>query len=253
MIKSVDKTIQVLNCFTSGEPVLGIGEISRMTGFTKSTVSRLLSTLNGRGCVETVEGRGRYRLGYRIYLWGLISQKQNSLNNIARPVMKNLRDKVGEEICLYVVENNGRVCIERIKSLHELARMATVGSPLPLHAGASGRVLLAYLPNEQREQILAVSPLDKLTDQTPATLEKLEQSLAKIRQKGFGISKGEREPNAYSVVAPVRESAGQVVASLSISGPIFRLSDEQLKLNIQSVLEASAEISKKLGYVKSPG
>ncbi len=251
MIKSVDKAIQVLNCFTTGKPVLGIGEVSRMTGFTKSTVSRLLSTLNGRGCVESVEGHGRYRLGYRIYLWGLISQKQNGLNNIARPVMETLRDKVGEEICLYVVENSQRVCIERIESMHELARVAHVGSPLPLHAGASGRVLLAYLSNEQREQILSQAPLDKLTDQTLATVEELEQSLAEIRRIGFGISRGEREPNAYSVVAPVREGAGHVVASLTISGPVFRLSEEQLELNIQAVLEASAEISKKLGYVKT--
>jgi len=107
---------------------MGVGEISQITGYTKSTVSRLLSTFEKHGCVERAGGPGKYRLGYRVYLWGVISCRQNNLIAIAKPVMEQLRDKCGEEVALYVVEGQRRLCVERVASVHEIAKVAPVGS-----------------------------------------------------------------------------------------------------------------------------
>jgi DNA-binding IclR family transcriptional regulator len=174
--------------------------------------------------------------------------RQNNLVNIARPAMKNLRDKCGEEIALYVIEGDRRVCVDRVESLHEIAKVGPVGTYYPLHAGASGKVLLAYLPEDQRNAIIGKGRLDKYTSLTITGYKKLEKDLADIRHKGYAVSRGEREPDAFSVTAPVWDAGGRVVASISISGPNFRLTDKQLKKDIQEILTASKEISYKLGY-----
>lgn len=247
-IKSLAKAVRILNCFTLAEPLQGIGEISRATGYNKSTVSRILSTLNEYGCVEKAGGYGTYRLGYRIFIWGTISQKLNTLPAVAKPVMEKLRSECGEEVSLYVLEGNRRVCIIRVESLHEIARTGTIGNFLPLHAGAAGRVLLAYLPEHRGRNIINDTPLEKFTDLTITDPKKLARSLIEIRKKGYGISQGEREPDAYSVVAPVWGPEKTIMASLSISGPNFRLSRKTLQRNIEGVLSAAREISRKLGY-----
>ena len=126
-INSVDKAITILDCFSDEKPVLGVGEISEITGFTPSTVSRLLSTLESRGVTERAEGYGKYQLGYRIYLWGIFSQKRNNLATIAKPIMEKLRDKCGEEVSLYILADNKRVCLERIPSKHAIAMVCSVG------------------------------------------------------------------------------------------------------------------------------
>jgi DNA-binding IclR family transcriptional regulator len=250
-LKSVDKAILVLNCFSPENEILGVGEISRITGYTKSTVSRLLSTLESHGCVERIGGPGRYRLGYRLYLWGLISSGHNNLATIAKPVMEQLRDKCGEEVALYIVEGEKRVCVERVASVHEIAKVAPVGTYYPLHAGASGRVLLAYLPDEKRKKFFHGKRLDRLTPLTITDRKALEKDLESIRKKGYAISRGEREPDAFSVTAPVWDASSRAVASLSISGPNFRLTDQKLEKYIIWVLAASEEISRKLGYIRS--
>ena len=108
MSKSVDKAIAVLNCLSLERPILGVGDISGLTGYTKSTVSRLLTTLQRHGCVERAGGHGKYQLGYRINLWANKGVRQHNLVNIARSVMEKLRDKCGEEIALYVIAYAGQ-------------------------------------------------------------------------------------------------------------------------------------------------
>lgn len=247
-LKSVDKAVSVLNCFSLEAPIRGVGDISQLTGYTKSTASRLLSTLERHGCVERAGGPGKYRLGYRVYLWGLISGKQTNLATIAQPIMEQLRDKCGEEVALYVVEGERRVCVERVASVHEIAKVAPIGTYYPLHAGAAGRVLLAYLPSEKRQKFFRKNRLDKITSLTITDVKTLEKDLESIRKKGYAISRGEREPDAFSVTAPVWDASCRAVASLSISGPNFRLTNKKLKKYITWVLAASEELSKKLGY-----
>jgi len=247
IIKSVAKAIQIINCFGQEKQVLGIGDISALTGYNTSTVSRLLATLHEFGCVERAQGYGKYRLGYRVYLWGIISQTSHTLPVIAEPVMKKLRSLCGEEVSLYGVEGNHRICLFRVRSLHEIARVGSVGEALPLHAGAAGRVLLAYLPERQQRDIIDGKRLKTYTRFTIADPEKLIRSLKKIRKQGFAVSRGEREPDAFSVVAPVRNAAEKVVASLSISGPNFRLNSKKTKRYTQDVLAAADEISIRLG------
>ena len=103
--------------------------------------------------------------------------------------------------------------------------------------------------SQKRKEIIENEPLERFTLRTITDSVKLEETFDEIRKKGYGFSKEEREPGSYSVVAPIRNANNWVVASLCIAGPLYRLSDKQLKLNIKSVLEAAEEISKRIGYM----
>jgi DNA-binding IclR family transcriptional regulator len=245
-INSVNKAITILNCFTAQNPVLGVGEISAGTGYTLSTVSRLLSTMEKRGVVERVDASRKYQLGYRVYLWGILSLNQKTLPKFARPIMERLRDECGEEVSLYVISGNQRICIERVPSRHAIAMSGSIGAKLPLHTGAAGQVLLAFLPLEKRKEFFEKHPLERFTEHTITAPGELKLKLQKICEQGYAVSREEREPGAYSIVAPIWDTNNHVAASLSISGPLYRLSDDQLELNIKRIRSAAEKISKKI-------
>ena len=243
LIKSVEKAVDILSCFTIETPVLTVGEITRLTSLNQSTVSRLLATMAQKKCVEQFGPKGQYCLGVKFYQWGSILRQKTNLADLARPVMERLRDVCGEEVSLYVLSEGNRICLEAVKSHHGLARVTVVGKILPIHCGAAGKVLLAYLSDNERKKILHGKSLAKFTSSTITDPVLLEADLERIRRDGYAVSVGEREDGAYSVVAPVMDGKGEIVASLSISGPIFRLSEEQKASNIRVALNAAHEIS----------
>lgn len=246
-INSINKAIMILNCFEYEEPILSVGKISKMTDFTISTVSRILSTLEAGGVVEKASGYGQYQLGYQAYIWGVLSRNNNNLTMLSKPIMKELCDICGEEVSLYRVVEEHRVCLERIPSGHAIAMTNSIGKKLPLHTGASGQVLLAYLPKENREAILN-KPLEQFTQKTVTNSIELRKKLKQIRKQGYAVSREEREPGAFSIVAPIWNVGNRVIASLTIAGPLYRLDDIQLDACIKNILKSANKISKKIGF-----
>lgn len=246
-IKSVEKAIDILSCFTVETPSLTVTEISYLTGFNQSTVSRILFTLEKKKCVERDMPGGKYRLGVKFHQWKSIISQGAGLADLALPVMERLRDLCGEEVTLYVPGEGNRICVVAVKSRYGIAKVTQVGKVFPLHCGASGKVLLAYLPEKVRRGIIFGKPLEKFTPDTITDPEELEADLEKIRHDGYAVSLGERESGTFSVVVPVLGKKGKIVASLTISGPIFRLTEQQKRKNIEAALESAAEISLMLG------
>ncbi|HHY92054.1 MAG TPA: IclR family transcriptional regulator [Firmicutes bacterium] len=250
IIKAVEKAIDILDCFSSERPFLSVQEISELTGLTPSTASRILSTLRKKNCVDKDGASGRYHLGARVYRWGQIVANQFNLSQVALPAMEKLRDACGEEVALYVLQGDARFCVAKVESKFSVAKTSVTGVALPLHCGAAGKVLLAYLPVPMRKRLLE-KPLEKYTPFTITDPEQLERNLEEIRREGCAYSVSEREVGAYSIVAPVRDALGQVVASLAISGPQFRLSDEKVEIFKKMVKDTAQEISHNLGFPKA--
>jgi len=247
IIKTVGKSIDILDCFSLENPELGVGEISELTGYTASSVSRILATLRAKGCVEKSPDTGRYQLGSKILGWSQIIYKQLEVKQVALEIMQELRDQCGEEVALYIMRGDDRYCIERVESKFGVAKTSATGVALPLHCGAAGKVLLAYLPKSTRDELLK-KPLESYTPFTITDREALEKDIEDIKRDGCAYSLSEREIGAYSIVAPVFNAHGQVVASLAISGPQFRLSQEQKEVYLQLVKKAALKISHKMGY-----
>ncbi len=248
MYKTVEKAIYILNCFCNSKPELSVKEISIRTGIEKSIISKMLSTLEKHGCVEKTGHHGNYRIGYRVHFWNTYYKMQKNLLTIAMPIMEKLGNQCGEEVSLYVLEGYKRVCIARVDSTHEIAKVAPVGRYYPLYAGASGKVLLAFLSDEKQKDILENLDFERYTQNTICDRKTLADDLIKIKSNGYAISLGEREPEAFSVTSPIINLSNHAVASISIAGPIFRLNEELTKKYISLVTNAAMKISTKIGY-----
>lgn len=246
-IKSVEKAIDILSCFRVESPCLTVTEITAMTGFTQSTVSRILATLEKKRCTERDPLSGKYRLGMRFHQWKGVLSREKGIVDLARPFMEKLRDECGEEVSLYVPGEGNRICVEAVRSRYGVAKITEVGKVLPLHCGASGKVLLAHLPEKERREFYRRGPLEKFTPNTITEPAELEADLEKIRADGYAVSVGEREDGTYSVVAPVLGGTGEIAASLCVSGPIFRFPEDEKARLVQDTVRAARDISMTLG------
>lgn len=248
IIKSIKKSLDILNLFTYETPEIGVTEISNKLGLSKSTVSRLLSTLERGNIVAKVSTNQKYRLGTRVLELASIFLSNTEWRQIAIPHLRDLRDKTDETVTVFVIEGDQRVCLEKLDSSHEVRQFLNVGGRYPLHAGAAGKLLLAYLSREKRKEILLKTGLPRFTSNTITNLKSLEKELARIREEGYAVSHQERASFVSSVATPIRDFKGEVIAALCLSGLIERFTERKVSEFINLTRTTADKISKELGY-----
>ena len=255
VIDAVDRTLAILECFSSERPVLGISEISRELGLHKSAVFRSLVSLEARGLVSKDSRTRRYMVGPKILRPAGAYLRTVALLEKARPIMDVLRGKTRETISLYVPAGDRCVCVDRLESPLDIRRVVSIGDQVPLDAGSTGKVLLAYMAEPVRSEHLSRLRTDSAAGKSVAEQERLLSQLALIRQQGVATSHEERVPQVSSASAPIFDAAGEAVASLTVSGPTGRFAAERLSQYIILVKEAALLISEQLGfglYKKAP-
>lgn len=232
-VRAVERALDVLLCFT-GKSEWGLTEISAQVGLHKSTVHRLLATLEGRGFVVRDEATEKYRLGLRILELSSNLSHDGDLSVVLLPYMVNLRDALGETVSLYVRDRSERVRIQAVQSEQAIRRVAVVGARLPLYVGASSKVLMAFAEPSVRQDVMA-------DPAWPPTIDKgkYAEQLEEIRARGYATSFEEREPGAAAVAAPIIGRAGRPVAALAVSGPSNRLTPEVMLQHAPAIMEAA--------------
>ena len=210
-VKVIERALNMLNCFTKEKLSLSLIEISREIDLPPSTTSRILATLEKYNYLYRDEETQRYYLGPSIARLGTLCYSHMDFRRISVPYMVKLREIYNESVGLYVPNKSHRVCIERIESTHPLKRILNIGDRLPLTRGASGRLLLAYQPQNVIDELLLADPYTT------------HDRLAEIRQLGYSTSRSEREEGVVSVAAPIFDSQHNVVAALNLSGPAARI------------------------------
>ncbi|HBC97973.1 MAG TPA: IclR family transcriptional regulator [Clostridium sp.] len=238
--RSIERALDILECFMFGGIELSLMEISNKINLSPSTAHRLIGTLQKRGYLQRNPINKKYHLGTSIVQLGNISINilKKEFTQVAFPYMVKLRDEFNESVTMYVRNNNKRVCVQRVESRQSLRLVMNIGSILPLEKGAPGKVLLAALPDEKINVLLE--------DYS----ETLKRSLQEVRKNKYAISRGEREKGLGAIAVPVFFVNGEVIAALSMTGPINRLLNKDLKLKVKAVIKCAAEISTALGYVK---
>jgi DNA-binding IclR family transcriptional regulator len=191
-------------------------------------------------------GRG-YRLGYLLIRWGILSQASISLRSLALPVLHQLAAETGESAILSVRVGYAGIWIEMIESRHPVRLAMRVGQHLQLHAGASSKVLWAFLPPARVEDILAHIELKPLCTQTITDKALLLEELERIRQRGYATSFEETDPGAMGVAAPVFDHSGQPVAGIGVAAPINRVPPARVPEIAGPVVAASQQLSRLLG------
>jgi DNA-binding IclR family transcriptional regulator len=244
---SIEKAIDVLFCFDLQRPQLRLVEISQRLGLHKSTAHRLLSLLKKKGLVVVNPATQLYSLGPALVELAWIVLRQQDLRSLCRPYLEQLRQATHETVSLNIRMGNKRVCIEELPSDQEVKYSQAMGLTAPLHVGAPGKALLAFLPSDERERVLATLTLESLTPETITNFEALRAELDKTRARGYAVSVGERSPWAAAVAAPIRDGSGQPIVAVSVLGPSHRLTTKVLKELGGQVIKVAREISAALG------
>jgi DNA-binding IclR family transcriptional regulator len=247
-VQSLERAASLLKSFTAAEPELSIGDLVRRSHLPRSTVHRLVVNLMRLGFLARDSRSDRYRLGLLLAELGTIALSRMGLREKARPIMERLAEETGEVVCLAVSERNRSVYVEVVEGRHGLRLRATVGSVSPLHASATGTVLLAYMPEAAVRRIAAETGLPRLTPNTITVIDALLHRLAEIRTRGFSIDDGQSEEGLTGLAAPVRTSDGTVSAALVIAGPSARVLADNGYRWAPVVVAAANEISASLGY-----
>lgn len=244
--ESATRVADVLMLFLT-DPAHGVSAIASRLNLSKSVVHRILQSLVARSLVDYDDVRREYRLGPAIAALGTRALGNLDLRTIAMPVLRGLARATGETVTLSALVGSSRIYLDQLPSLKEVRMTVEVGRPVPLHAGASSRAILAFAPPDLRAAVLNEA-LSALTAQTITSREELEASLAETARTGVARSFGERQEDAGSVASSLFGPHGEVVGAISVCGPVNRFDAGVIERFAPLVLEAACEISSLLGW-----
>jgi len=247
-VQSVDRAVSILQILARRGAVQ-VTQIATELGVHKSTVFRLLATLESRGLVEQNSERGRYQLGYGVVQLAAGATKKHDLSLLSRPVCHELAEKVGETVNVVIHDGRKVISIDQVIGSPTVTTVNWVGQRTPMHATSAGKVFLANMPPEQVDAILAEG-LESYTPHTVIDPAALKRQLALVRERGYAWSVEEHEIGLAAVAAPIRSMNGEVIAAVAVLGPIFRLNEDTIADVAEHVLAAAAEISQRNGFPK---
>ena len=243
-IRSIQRALNILECFDWAHRDLTFTEIVEKIELPKSTVSRILSTLEFEGFIVRDPDTQKYKLGHTIYLLGLIARESMDIRTISLPFMEKMTKLTDETSNLYILENNDRVCIAQIESPMPIKQLVKVGERFPIWAGATGKSILAQLDESIWYDM--IKELKQFTDRTVVNPEAFINELKQIKENGYSLSLGEKFHEVGCIAAPIFNESG-VFGCISISGPVYRFPDDIVNY-ANLVTDAAQNISYRLGH-----
>jgi IclR family KDG regulon transcriptional repressor len=228
-VKTIDRLVEILDYFASGHSVVSLAELSEHLNLPKSTLHRFLVSLESHGILRRDANDKKWRPGYHLIIWGSVAAENSTLREIAKPFLTDLVAVSGETAILTVYHAHEVVCIDISETSHPVRLNMKIGEERPAHAGASSKILIAYMPDEEIVAIVKGKGLPKLCTNTITDVTALKTELAKIRERGYATSLEETDPGAWGVATPIRDWRGQVIAAVGLAGPIQRYNKEKVK------------------------
>jgi len=247
-VQVLDRALGILDLLAGESPELGPSEVSEGTGLHKSTVHRLLQVLERHRLIEKIAQSGKYRLGLRLFELGSKAMAQFDLRERAKAYLKRLVLETGETAHICILDGDRMLSIANVESPRTLRTPSTVGHRTPLHCTSVGKTLLAFLPEDERNDLINQCELTDYTRHTITKPARLKAELKLIRQRGYAMDDEEIEEGLRCVGAPVMDHSGKVIAAMSIAGPAFRLTEDRIPAVARSVIQAASELSVELGY-----
>ena len=248
--QSLAHGLNILLLYDISHPVFTVSEISKKLGYSQSKTYRLVRTLIKYGLLQENHGTAQYSLGLNVLRLGLLSQQQFNISVIARPLMKQLSLLTKETVLLTAVNGTRGIVLERVESEEPIRySLFQPGASIPLHCGASSKILMAYLPEEEWDRIIAKEGLKRYTPNTITDVDQLKAHLREIRKRGYTFSDQEVDRDVRAVAAPILNNLGELVAGLSVAGPAYRINKKKISPCGKIVIEYAQRISNHLGYL----
>lgn len=238
-VQSVQRAGLLLEALADKEPELRIAELSKRTGLSQSTVHRLLGTLYNLNLVDQNSNNHKYRLGLKLFELGSSVVNKIDIVQLAIPYMEELSKKYNEAINLAKLDKDEIVYIHKIESSTTLKLDLKLGSRHPAYCTGLGKVLLAYLREDELNSYLERVKLKKFTSNTITHQEKLKEELILIRQQGYAFDNEEYVRGVCCLAAPVRDYTNKVCAALSIAIPSVRLKNNKTSFVIRDVINTT--------------
>jgi DNA-binding IclR family transcriptional regulator len=251
-VQVIERGCRILNHLAKGRLTHSIHDLSQELSLPKPTVHRILSTLRNFGFVTQDEMSKEYRLGFRLVELGQIVLDQIDLRKVAKPFLTELANQVEEVVHLVILEQGKIVYLDKVEKVNELKSLrmvSRIGMRSYAHSCAVGKVLLSFLPENERAAILRQRGLPRQTKNTIVDPVQLNEHLVKVMVQGYAVDDAENEEGVRCVAAPIRDDQGRVIAAISISGPSVRMTKERIHGELKTqVIKTALEISQTLGY-----
>ncbi|OLT16645.1 IclR family transcriptional regulator [Serinicoccus sp. CUA-874] len=245
LVQSVDRALTILEILArTGEA--GVGEVATELGVHKSTASRLVATLAAHDLVELGGERGRATLGVGVLRLAGATTARLDLVQEARPICQELAAETNETVNIAVLGGHSALYIDQVIGPSTITSYNWVGQHIPLHATSNGRVLLSELPRGERHD--AWGDLTSYTERTVTDQAQLDELADRARDQGYAVVRDELDVGLTAMAAPVRDAHGQICASMSLSGPTFRMDEAQVEQLLPALLRAAAQVSVRLGW-----
>jgi IclR family pca regulon transcriptional regulator len=251
--QSLERGLAILSTFTATKPLMGVSEVAREVGLSRSSAHRYIATLTKLGYLEQDGATRRYRLGPRVFDLGFSAINSMEIRQIAAPDLQALSDSTGHTVNMAFLDGADIVYIERCRSAsqgqREIDLNLHVGSRLPAYCTSMGKVLLAGLPFDDLETRVARIDFAQRGPNTITSREALLTELALVRERGLAVNNEELAYGLRSIAVPVRGSSGDVVAAINLAVHRSLVSMEDLVVRLAPVLQATARgISMRVGF-----
>ncbi len=245
-IQSVDRAIAILNAFGIHEAQLGVTELSHRLGLHKSTVHRLLASLEKGGLVERDPRNRKYSLGIRlIELAGTMLNSRN-VPQVVRPYLHYVADAVEELTYLGYRVGDDVLNVEQVPGPHLVQSVGWLGRRTPLHSTSTGKIFLAHMPEKELERILQKG-LPRTTPRTVTDPADLRYELERVREQGYATAFEELEEGTNAIAVPITSPSNEVIAAIGVVGPSYRFTPERAMSHLDVIRSVAREVSHRLG------
>lgn len=244
-VQAVERAIRILQLVAESESPISIADLTEQTKMNRTTIWRLLVTLENLDFIERDPITKGYQLGYAASRLVLGNKVYEPFVRRARPSMERLRDETNETVLLSVPKQLGILTIDQIDAPHSVRVVNYVNSILPPHCTSNGKVLLSYLSEEELDIFLA-NPLEKITPNTITNPKQLKEEILAVRDQGFGITIGELDESENGISVPIIDKGNTLIGFLSVSGPNYRLVKDQMITLAPRIIATAEEIASNL-------
>lgn len=249
-ITSLDRAVEVLEVLARTKQGYTLAELSRKTDIPKSTLFRILSTLQDRDCVTLDVDTKEYSLGLKLWELGSAFIEETDLDSAAVPFMRDLAESCEASIFLAVMDEAEVVYIRRMESPDSVMMVRKLGHRAPAYCTATGEAMLAFLPEERREEIIEETNFEEHTPRTNTDPEELRRRLKQVREEGVAVVDGEYNPELLCIASPVLGSRGEVEAAMTVAMSSSEAEPERINRLKEQVRDKALGLSKQMGYLK---
>src|SRR5690625_2353072 len=246
-LKTLENSLMLLKYFTRKKPNWGVRELAKEAGLSHSVVSRILKTFQKYGfLIQDTESK-KYEIGLMFWQYGLFANKNFGFFDDLTPILESIVEQTEESVFITWLNDLEAVCVKKCESEQNLKFDDIEGSKRPLYVGSRGKTIMAYLPKDQQELIIAKG-LKTFTENTVSDPNKLRRELDDIKEKGWGYSKGEYIESVFSISVPILNQNEKVLGSIAIAGPQSRINSEKIKRAVHLLNQGKEKIEEHLNF-----